>query len=145
MIMRRCGSGKTRSQRTILRSARTSMWSVVSASVRHGNSSAGPHVVVTSTYPDESRLSEGLPKDSAVFELGNMNAKEISDLLAKLTDELVEKGQVDKSTAASVAPAGLWVRLLEATQRTINSFGCAWSFKIDAGPISANLHSCQTQ
>jgi hypothetical protein len=99
--------------------------------------SAGPHVVVTSAYPDESDLSPGLPKNSAVFELGNMSSKEISALLGKLTDELVEKGEVQ--------PVGPWVRLLAATQRTINRFGCAWSFKIDAGPVTANLRSCQTQ
>ncbi len=104
--------------------------------------SKGPHLVVTSTYPDEDALSSatGLPKNSAVFELGNMNPKEISDLLANLTDQLIAKGSVPDSTTN--AKPTLWVRLLEATQRTINNFGCAWSFKIDAGPVSADLHSC---
>jgi hypothetical protein len=107
--------------------------------------SAGPHLVVTSTYPNESDLSSGLPKDSAVYELGNMPAKNISELLAKLTDELVEKGHVDSPVAAPQAPPTLWVRLLEATQHTINSFGCAWSFKIDAGPVNASLQSCKAR
>jgi hypothetical protein len=104
--------------------------------------SAGPHLVVTSTYPDESHLSSGLPKNSAVYELGSMSPKDISELLAKLTDELVVKGSVDAPAAAPDAKPDLWVRLLVATQRTLNSFGCAWNFKINAGPVSADLHSC---
>jgi hypothetical protein len=107
----------------------------------HLKPSAGPHVVVTSTYPDESKLSAGLPRDSAVFELGNMESKEISKLLAKLTDELVEKGHVQ---SAPEAPEARWVRLLGAVQQTINKFGCAWSFKIDAGPVKADLQSCKS-
>jgi hypothetical protein len=104
--------------------------------------SKGPHLVVTSTYPDEDALSAGLPANSAVFELGNMTPKQISDLLANLTDQLIAKGSVAASDPTAPTKPDLWVRLLEATQRTINSFGCAWSFKIDAGPVSANLHSC---
>jgi hypothetical protein len=107
----------------------------------HLKPSAGPHVVVTSTYPDESNLSAGLPKDSAVFELGNMESNEISKLLAKLTDELVEKGHVE---SAPETPEARWVRLLGAVQRTVNKFGCAWSFKIDAGPVKADLRSCKS-
>ncbi len=108
--------------------------------------SAGPHVVVTSTYPDESNLSSGIPENSAVFALGNMNSKKISDLLARLTDQLIASGKVDKPATDSPAqpPPGLWVRLLAATQQAINNFGCAWSFKIDAGPVSADLHSCSS-
>ena len=34
--------------------------------------SEGPHLVITSTYPDEAHLSTGLPKDSAVYKLGDM-------------------------------------------------------------------------
>jgi hypothetical protein len=101
--------------------------------------SEGPHVVVTSTYPKESDLSAGPPKDIAVYSLGNMVPKDISALLAKLTDDLVQTGHVTQPAAA-----GLWVRLLEATQQTINSFGCAWTFKIEAGPVNANLKSCKT-
>jgi hypothetical protein len=107
--------------------------------------SEGPHVVVTSTYPKESDRSSGLPKNSAVFTLGNMVPKDISALLAKLTDDLVQNGHINSSEAAQPAPPGLWVRLLEATQQTINSFGCAWTFKIEAGPVNANLKSCKTQ
>jgi len=102
-------------------------------------SSASPHVVVTSTYPSPSYFSWGLPKNSAVFELGNMAPKDISALLTKLTDDLVQTGHVTQPAAA-----GLWVRLLEATQKTINSFGCAWTFKIEAGPVNANLKSCKS-
>jgi hypothetical protein len=105
--------------------------------------SEGPHLVVTTAYPDETALSLGLPKGSAVYMLGNMSPKEISDLLAGLTDQLIAKGRVDSPAAA--APLALWVRLLDATQRTINSFGCAWTFKIEAGPVSADLHACQTE
>lgn len=106
--------------------------------------SEGPHLVVTTVYPDESSLSSGLPKGSAVYGLGNMSPKEISGLLAKLTDELVEKGRVDSPPAAASQQA-LWVRLLNATQQTINSFGCAWTFKIEAGPVNADLHACKSE
>ena len=107
--------------------------------------SEGPHLVVTTIYPDESDLSSGLPKGSAVYGLGNMSSKEISDLLVKLTDALVEKGRVDGSLATAAAPLALWVRLLDATQRTINNFGCAWTFKIEAGPVNADLHACKAE
>lgn len=106
--------------------------------------SEGPHLVITTIYPDESNLSSGLPKGSAVYGLGNMSSTEISDLLAKLTDELVEKGRIEGPLPAA-APLALWVRLLDATQRTINSFGCAWTFKIEAGPVNADLHSCKAE
>jgi len=110
--------------------------------------SEGPHLVITTVYPDESNLSSGLPKGSAVYSLGNMNPKDLSALLAKLTDELIQKGRVEGlpvATAAAATPLALWVRLLDATQRTINSFGCAWTFKIDAGPVNADLHACKTE
>jgi hypothetical protein len=108
--------------------------------------SSGPHLVVTSTYPDESHLSSGLPANSAVFALGNMKPTEIEALLAKLTDELEEQGHVEKTPDASKAsPEPQMIRLLEATQQIINSFGCAWTFKIEAGPVNADLHSCQTR
>jgi hypothetical protein len=113
--------------------------------------SEGPHLVITSTYPDEQHLSAGLPVNSAVYKLGNMTPPEISSLLAKLTDELVTSGKVDnKDTTPASTPTTpppttkLWVQLLAATQQTINSFGCAWSFKINAGPVSADLRSCKT-
>jgi hypothetical protein len=104
--------------------------------------SEGPHLVITSTYPDEAHLSTGLPKDSAVYKLGDMAPRDISALLAKLTDELIASGKIDNSGATTVSK--LWVQLLAATQQTINSFGCAWSFKINAGPVSADLKSCKT-
>jgi len=107
--------------------------------------SEGPHLVVTTIYPDESGLSSGLPKGSAVYGLGNMSSKEISDLLVQLTDQLVAKGKGDGPIATAAAPLALWVRLLDATQRTINSFGCAWTFKIEAGPVNADLHACKAE
>jgi hypothetical protein len=75
-----------------------------------------------------------------------MTPTEISGLLTKLTDELVQKGRVETSPpAAAAAPLALWVRLLDATQRTINAFGCAWTFKIEAGVVNADLHACKTE
>jgi hypothetical protein len=109
--------------------------------------SEGPHLVITSTYPDESHLSTGLPKDSAVYKLGDMAPPDISALLSKLTDELIASGKVANPAGASTPapPAKLWVQLLTATQQMINTFGCAWSFKINAGPVSADLKSCKTR
>ena len=118
----------------------------------HLTPSAGPQLVITSTYPDEKHLSSGLPDQSAVFELGNMADRQITDLLSKLTDQLVLSGKVDKekatgsSTASPAADSSpLWVQLLSAVQKTINDFGCAWTFKIDAGAVKADLHSCATK
>jgi len=113
--------------------------------------SEGPHLVITSTYPDEAHLSSGLPLDSAVYKLGDMSPPNISKLLATLTDQLIATGKVAPPPTAADAsatqppppPPSLWIRLLTATQQTINSFGCAWSFKIDAGPVSADLKSCK--
>jgi hypothetical protein len=107
--------------------------------------SEGPHLVITSTYPDEAHLSTGLPKDSAVYKLGDMAPPDISALLAKLTDELIANGRVDSpaGTPPPIPPAKLWVQLLTATQQMINTFGCAWSFKINAGPVTADLKSCK--
>jgi hypothetical protein len=107
--------------------------------------SEGPHLVITTIYPDESSLSSGLPKGNAVYSLGNMSPVEISGLLTKLNDELVEKRKVDIPQPVVVAPLALWVRLLDVTQRTINTFGCAWTFKIDAGPLNADLQACNTK
>jgi hypothetical protein len=75
-----------------------------------------------------------------------MTPPNISALLAKLTDELIASGKVDNPTGRPTTPppARLWVQLLAVTQQTINSFGCAWSFKINAGPVSADLKSCKT-
>jgi hypothetical protein len=74
-----------------------------------------------------------------------MTPPEISNLLGTLTDQLIANGKVEHPEAPPIAPPPtLWVRLLAATQQTINSFGCAWSFKINAGPVSADLKSCKT-
>jgi hypothetical protein len=111
--------------------------------------SASPHIVVTSTYPDESALLAavqtpvGLPKNSAIYELGNKSAKEITDILASLADQLLEGKVRNGDTAASVESSSLWIRLLEATQHIINSFGCKWSFTINTGVVTATLNSCK--
>lgn len=132
--------------------------------------SDGPYIVVTSARPDEQHLSRGLPDDSAIFKLGGMKPSEISSLLEKLTDSLLLSGKVDSSVAVSSAPSSgsspspsapaptvststatgtaaassaLWIRMLSATQQLINEFGCAWSFKVNAGPLSADLKSCK--
>lgn len=113
--------------------------------------SSGPHLVVTSSYPNEEHLSSGLPENSAVFSLGDMSPKQISDLLTSLTDQLILQGHVASETrnivSSSTAETNVawWVQLLEVTQKKINNFGCAWSFKIDAGSVKAELHpQCQS-
>lgn len=115
----------------------------------HLTPSAGPHLVITSTYPDERKLASGMPDQSAVFELGNMADNQINDLLTKLTDQLLLSGKIEKGAVTPpqsqnqpLNSSPLWVRLLGAVQQTINNFGCAWSFKIDAGAVKADLHSC---
>jgi hypothetical protein len=120
--------------------------------------SEGPHLVITSTYPNEKDLKPGLPKDSAVFQLGSMTNDQITRLLSKLTDQLLLTGRVeqppgDSSQGQGQTPPSLpipqpppfWERLLTAVQGSINSFGCAWTFKIDAGAVKADLHACQSK
>ena len=107
--------------------------------------SDGPHLIVTTVCPDETSLSADLPKGSAVYSLGNMSSTDISGLLAKLTDELVATGHVENSPTTGTPQLALWVRLLGATQRMLNSFGCAWTFKIEAGPVNADLHACKAE
>ena len=118
----------------------------------HLKPSEGPHLVITSTFPKESDLKSGLPKDSAVFQLGSMTDDQITLLLTKLTDQLLLSGKVDQTPAGGSQPdpqpkppSPLWVRLLGAVQTSINGFGCAWTFKIDAGAVKADLHACQAK
>jgi hypothetical protein len=107
------------------------------------NSANGPYLVVTSTYPDESHLSPGLPPDSALFELGNMKPSELSALLNQVGKLVIQKGAaVTNPDVTAKAPATWGVRLLESVQQVLTSFGCAWTFKIDAGAAKAELHPC---
>jgi hypothetical protein len=128
--------------------------------------SSGPHILVLSSYPKVKRL----PKDYAYYAyyaLGGMSPRAISALLGKIADELVMEGRVPAakgpvadpgavaarppaaalSTAAAAAattkPGPLWVRLLAATQASIRSFGCAWSFKVKAGVVETDLRPCE--
>jgi hypothetical protein len=102
----------------------------------------GPYLVVTSTYPDESHLPTGLPANTAVFSLGNMKPDQLSALLDQVGKQLLQKQGTSSDTAAT-ASATWTVRLLESVQQVLTSFGCAWSFKIDAGPVNADLHPCK--
>jgi hypothetical protein len=129
--------------------------------------SEGPFLVVTAVCPDEKNLSNGVPDESAVFQLGSLTPTQISVLLSKLTDSLLMSGKVDASLSPPppvTPPAGdsttsrtgehdpvpsapvstaLWVRMLAATQQIIGEFGCAVTLKINAGPLSADLNSCK--
>jgi hypothetical protein len=135
--------------------------------------SDGPYLAVTTTRPDESNLTKGIPDGSAVFTLGAMNPSQISSLLAKLTDSLLLSGKVENSLVATSSSAGstgtdgspanpsaehassttainpsaatsaLWIRMLSATQQIIGELGCTVSLKIDAGPLSADVKSCK--
>jgi hypothetical protein len=104
--------------------------------------SSSPYVFITTSYPDESRLV--IPKDYAFFELAKMKSADISKLLTKLTDELVLKGRVEGAKPAPEAEGVVWIRLLEATQRAIGDFGCAWNLKVQTGLLAADLHPCRT-
>jgi hypothetical protein len=131
--------------------------------------SDGPYLVITTTRPDESHLSSGVPDGTGVFALGDLSATQISSLLDKLTDSLLLTGKVDSSmasvgvpdpnahstaagasppasgTAAPAAASGaLWIRILSATQELIGEFGCAVSLKVNAGPLQADLKSCKS-
>jgi hypothetical protein len=110
----------------------------------------GPYIVVTSEYPDEDHLSLGMPKDSATLTLDHMNRDQIGTLLDGLSAGLTVNQSVSTPVQSQVVVPGsdaapMWASLLAAIQGTINSFGCAWTFKVDAGPLKADLHSCRAQ
>ena len=107
--------------------------------------SKGPYIVVTSTYPDDSHGLGKLPPNSAWFQLGSMKPAEISDLLAALADKLVANkplGQGDGAQPATETVASWDVRLLGAAQQLLNRLGCAWTFKIEAEGVKAEMQSC---
>jgi hypothetical protein len=101
-----------------------------------------PAVVVTSIYPDEANLGTDRPGNIAVYQLGDLKLQDISDLLAKLANNLL-LGKSSVPAAPSDATPQLWVRLLQATQSLLNQFGCKWTCSIDAGPVKADLKPCQ--
>jgi hypothetical protein len=109
-----------------------------------------PYIVVTSQYPDEDHLASIPSGNRAIFALGQMKQKEIETLLAGLSAGIKN----EQSKAAADVPAAsqpgqlatepsMWLAMLTAVQQDISKFGCAWSFKIDAGPIKADLQSCK--
>jgi hypothetical protein len=109
----------------------------------------GPYLVVTSTYPDEANLGKGLPPDSAVFTLGSMKLKQITALLIQVSQRLnpapppLPSPSQTASAATPAKPVEPWqVRLLTSVQQILDNFGCAWTFKIDAGAVKADLHAC---
>ncbi len=102
--------------------------------------SSSPYLVVTSSYPEPSSR----PKDLAVYELANMSPGQMNKLLAKLTDQLLLQERVTPDTSNEPLEAR-WIRLLAASQRVINDFGCAWSFRIQTGVLNADLRSCQNR
>jgi hypothetical protein len=105
--------------------------------------SHGPYIVVTSSYPDVSRPSGKLPPNSAWFELGAMKPSQISDLLARLADQLTANKMPQQDTGTPTAANLAWdVRLLAAAQGLLNRVGCAWTFKIEAAGVSAEVQSC---
>jgi len=107
--------------------------------------SKGPYIVVTSTYPNDSHRLGKLPPDSAWFQLGAMKPGEISDLLAGLADKLVANqslNQAGSGQPATETVASWDVRLLAAAQQLLNRLGCAWTFKIEAQGVKAEVQSC---
>jgi hypothetical protein len=106
--------------------------------------SPAPAGAPSTTAPFEGML----PENSAVFELGTMNPVEIHKLLAGLTDDLVRNKKVTAHQAQPLPvkqPAGLFVRILEAVQDTMNNFACSWHFKVNAGLVQADLQACHTR
>ena len=109
--------------------------------------SEGPHLVVTTAYPDLAAF----PKERAVYELGSLPPAALAKLLGSLTNQLVAQNKVEAiladaaksaSPAVAVAAPSLWMRLLESARQTIVGFGCAVKLGISAGPLSAELRGC---
>ena len=115
--------------------------------VWHLPPASGPFLVVTSAYPDEDHLLDGLPAGHAVFALGGMNSDQVETLLRALAVGFNESRAEDVPPGSLRSPSettssSLWVYLLASVQTTINKFGCHWTFKVNAGPVQADLHSC---
>lgn len=106
--------------------------------------SAGPFLVITTAYPE----LKAFPRDRAVFELGGLGSTELTKLLNALNDDLIVEGKVDAARAAAVtrpppdSSTGFWIRLLEATRRSMIGFGCTVNVKVETGPLSAELREC---
>jgi hypothetical protein len=110
----------------------------------------GPYIVVTSQYPDEDRLTPISASDNAVFALGSMKRSDIESLLEGLSGSIRNAKQEAPATqpaqpGQTATQPSMWVTMLTAVQQTISKFGCAWTFKIDAGPVKADLQSCKPQ
>jgi hypothetical protein len=109
--------------------------------------SLGPHVVLMHEYPDESAL----PAERMVFELGGLEAAEISKLLRRLTDELLLEGRARPQTETGAVaveprqPVSRWIRFLEVAQRAIVGFGCRVNVQVQTGLLSAQLRECASQ
>ncbi len=94
--------------------------------------SSTPAVLVTTAYPDL-----GTPTgEFAEYDLGKLDSNEIAETLAKITDQL-QQGRVNEPSDS------LFVRLLVAAQRVVQSNICAWSVKINSGPLQADYDPCK--
>ena len=115
--------------------------------------SQGPYLVVTSEYPEVKVF----PSERAIFELGNLQPKELSTLLGSLTDQLLLSGRIEtqiEAARAKALPAGsppspqpptssLWIRLLEGARQSMIGFGCNVKIQVDTGLFNAELRQCQ--
>ena len=123
--------------------------------------SSGPHILFLSSYPNLKK-----PAADHAFALGGMNPSQISALLSKITDELVVEGKMTppaateevgtrapQASAAGGSPKAAptaaakreawWIRILEATQKSIRDSGCAWHVKVAAAGLEADLPPCE--
>jgi hypothetical protein len=105
----------------------------------HLDPSAGPYVVVVNTYPDDSDAELRF----ALFTFGS-DPESIGRVLDGLAGELLKgKYSQDTGTDTNQAAVAWWVPLLEGVQRCMGKFGCAWDFKLEAGPASTELKPCK--
>lgn len=105
--------------------------------------SEGPFLVVTSSYPS----LPDFPADRAVYTLGALQPSQVAKVLNSLTDSLLLHGGVGSvvtpgTPAEPPSSTGFWVRLLEATQRSMIGFGCRLKLQISTGLLSAELREC---
>lgn len=102
--------------------------------------SQSPYILVTYKYPDESAPKE--KGDFAIFQLGNAPSPEITQILAKLTDDLLLGHKVQSPETA--APPNLFIRLLQSIQANNRDLGCRWTFSVKTAFITAEAKpQCQ--
>jgi len=101
--------------------------------------SRSPYLLITTTYPTEDSAMSKV--DHAIFELGKMTPEEVTDLLAKLTDDLLLKGRVQ--TQVPAPGPSIYARVVDELLSSAQSLNCKWSLKLITPLLTAESRPCE--